>query len=192
MRCAHPLVYLAEQKLTDFAHPDQHLGMEALLKFLAEETGQTAFDIDPLKINVAAVSDVMSKAFAVRHRILAVAVSPEEVVVASAEPLIDHWEADLAHVAERPIRQVLADPQDIARHTEDFYSMATSVRVPTVFAQTIPGRGCPISSRCLSWAGSEPDANDQHIIGVVDWLLQYAFEQRASDIHIEPRRTWER
>ena len=34
----------------------------------------------------------------------------------------------------------------------------------------------------------EPDANDQHIVSIVDWLLQYAFEQRASDIHIEPRR----
>ena len=34
----------------------------------------------------------------------------------------------------------------------------------------------------------EPDANDQHIVNIVDWLLQYAFEQRASDIHIEPRR----
>jgi len=34
----------------------------------------------------------------------------------------------------------------------------------------------------------EPDANDQHIVRVVDWLLQYAFEQRASDIHVEPRR----
>ena len=36
--------------------------------------------------------------------------------------------------------------------------------------------------------GDEPDANDQHIVRVVDWLLQYAFEQRASDIHLEPRR----
>jgi len=32
------------------------------------------------------------------------------------------------------------------------------------------------------------DANDQHFVNIVDWLLQYAFEQRASDIHIEPRR----
>src|SRR5690606_22604553 len=32
------------------------------------------------------------------------------------------------------------------------------------------------------------DANDQHVVNIVDWLLQYAFEQRASDIHIEPRR----
>jgi general secretion pathway protein E len=32
------------------------------------------------------------------------------------------------------------------------------------------------------------DANDQHIVHIVDWLWQYAFDQRASDIHIEPRR----
>jgi general secretion pathway protein E len=34
----------------------------------------------------------------------------------------------------------------------------------------------------------DPDANDQHIVSIVDWLLQYAFESRASDIHLEPRR----
>jgi len=32
------------------------------------------------------------------------------------------------------------------------------------------------------------DAEDHHIIQLVDWLLQYAFEQRASDIHLEPRK----
>ena len=50
-------------------------------------------------------------------------------------------------------------------------------------------RGWATWSRCWNSARmKEPDANDQHIVNIVDWLLQYAFDQRASDIHIEPRR----
>ena len=86
------------------------------------------YQIDPLKINVTAVSDVMSQAFAERHRILAVEVNDDEVVIASGEPYIRSWESNLEHVLRKPIRRVLADPRAIARHTAEFYTMAGSVR----------------------------------------------------------------
>jgi general secretion pathway protein E len=40
----------------------------------------------------------------------------------------------------------------------------------------------------LGQGGRSLDANDRHIVTIVDWLWHYAFEQRASDIHLEPRR----
>ncbi len=185
----HPLTYLADQAYQDFSDPERTLDMEALLAFLGEETGQPVVEIDPLKIDVAGIADVMSRAFAVRHRILAVAVTPEEVTVASAEPLVTNWESDLAHVVRRPIRRVLADPREIVRHTEDFYTMASSVRgAKGVKVGDASQRLSNLESMVELGAKGEPDANDQHIVSVVDWLLQYAFEQRASDIHIEPRR----
>lgn len=186
----HPLVYIAEQRLPDLAAPGETLGMDALLAFLAEETGQQVVEIDPLKIDVAAVAEVMSRAFAKRHAILAVDVTPDEVVIASADPLVNGWERDLEHVVRRPIRRVLADPREITRHTDEFYTMAGSVRGAHGAANPEAlGRITNLESMLELGAKGEPDANDQHIVGVVDWLLQYAFEQRASDIHIEPRRT---
>ena len=136
-----------------------------------------------------AVADVMSRAFAERHRILAVEVNDNEVVIASAEPFIQAWESNLEHVLRKPIRRVLVDPREITRHTADFYSMAGSVRG----ARAGDKSGGPVELGNLEQmleigAVNEPDANDQHIVKIVDWLLQYAFEQRASDIHIEPRR----
>jgi general secretion pathway protein E len=186
----HPLVFLAEQKIADPSRPGKTLDMAALLHWLGERTGQAVYEIDPLKINVGAISEVMSRAFAQRHRILAVGVSDEEVVVASAEPWIRAWERNLEHVLRKRIRRVLADPRDIIRHTAEFYSMARSVRGARgsgVGPGTAPG---VVNLEQMLELGSmqEPDANDQHIVNIVDWLLQYAFEQRASDIHIEPRR----
>lgn len=186
----HPLVFLAEQKLPDPSRPGKTLDMEALLHWLGERTGQAVYAIDPLSINVSAVSEVMSRAFAQRHRILAVSVSEDEVVVASAEPWIRVWERNLEHVLRKRIRRVLADPRDIIRHTAEFYSMARSVRGASgggASPGAVPGLA-NLEQMLQLGATQEPDANDQPIVNIVDWLLQYAFEQRASDIHIEPRR----
>ena len=185
----HPLVYLAEQRLPDCANPGSVLDMERLLHWLGDRVGQAVYQIDPLKINVTAIAEVMSQAFAERHRILAVEVNSEEVAIATAEPYIRAWESNLEHVLRKPIRRVLADPRDIARHTAEFYTMASSVRGAkgTDRSEGAPGVG-NLEQMLELGSMKEPDANDQHIVNIVDWLLQYAFEQRASDIHIEPRR----
>jgi len=185
----HPLVFLAEQKLPDAAAPGGVLDMDTLLAWLGDRVGQGVYQIDPLKINVTAVSDVMSQAFAERHRILAVEVTDDEVVIASSEPYIRAWEGNLEHVLRKPIRRVLADPRAIARHTAEFYTMAGSVRGARGSERPESSAGVGNLEQMLDLgAMAEPDANDQHIVNIVDWLLQYAFEQRASDIHIEPRR----
>lgn len=185
----HPLVYLAEQQLPDASAPGEVLTMERLLAWMGARIGQEVYRIDPLKINVTAVADVMSRAFAERHRILAVEVNDNEVVIASAEPYIRAWESNLEHVLRKPIRRVLTDPRELARHTSEFYSMAGSVRGARTREQPGGPAGLGNLEQMLELGSkNEPDANDQHVVKIVDWLLQYAFEQRASDIHIEPRR----
>lgn len=185
----HPLVFLSEQKLDNPTAPGQLLDMDRLLAWLGARVDQQVYEIDPLKIDVTAIADVMSRAFAERHRILAVEVTPDEVLVASGEPYISGWESNLEHVLRKRVRRVLADPRAIARHTSEFYTMAVSVRGAKGMDRTDTGAGVTNLEQMLELGSmKEPDANDQHIVNIVDWLLQYAFEQRASDIHIEPRR----
>ena len=185
----HPLVFLAEQKFPDAAVPGRILTMDVLLAWLGDRVDQQVYEIDPLKIYVSAISEVMSRAFAERHRILAVEVLEDEVVVVSGEPYIRGWESNLEHVLRKRIRRALADPRAIARHTAEFYTMAGSVRGAHTRERVESAIGIGNLEQMLDLgAMSEPDANDQHIVNIVDWLLQYAFEQRASDIHIEPRR----
>ena len=185
----HPLVFLAEQKLADAENPGRTLDMDSLLAWLGDRAGQQVYQIDPLKINVTAVAEVMSRAFAERHRILAVEVTDKEVVIASAEPYLKAWESNLEHVLRKRVRRVLTDPRLIARHTAEFYTMAGSVNRARGADRAEGGPGVTNLEQMLELGSmKEPDANDQHIVNIVDWLLQYAFEQRASDIHIEPRR----
>ncbi len=184
----HPLEFLAAQQLDDLQRPGKKLDLETLTVWLAERAGQPYLRIDPLKIDVAAVTPLMSYAFAQRHSILAVAVDSSAVTIASSQPFVHGWEANLTHVLKRPIKRVVANPTDIQRFTVEFYRLAKSVSGASGTDQKISGVGNFEQLLNLGASDQEPDANDSHIVNIVDWLFQYAFQQRASDIHIEPRR----
>jgi len=158
--------------------------LETLTEWLAQQAGQPYLRIDPLKIDVATVVPLMSHAFAQRHAILAVAVDAQTVTVASAQPHVTSWEAGLSQVLKRSITRVVANPQDITRCIGEFYRLAKSVSGADQKV-VAPGN---VDLLNLGASDQEPDANDAHIVNIVDWLLQYAFAQRASDIHIEPCR----
>ena len=184
----HPLEFLAAQQVPDQHRPGRHLDLDALVHWLAEHSGQSYLRIDPLKIDVAAVTPLMSYAFAQRHKILAVAVAPDSVTIASAQPFVHSWEGNLTHVLKRPIKRVVCNPQDIQRFTTEFYRLAKSVSGASAQDMKTSGVGNFEQLLNLGASDQEPDANDAHIVTIVDWLFQYAFQQRASDIHIEPRR----
>ena len=184
----HPLEFLAAQSVDDLARPGRKLDLDSLTRWLAEYSGQPFYRIDPLKVDVASVTPLMSYAFAQRNKILAVAVSPDEVTVASAQPFVHSWESNLTHVLQRPIKRVVASPADITRYTQEFFRLARSVTGASAVEQKTSGVGNFEQLVNLGASDSEPDANDAHIVNIVDWLFQYAFQQRASDIHVEPRR----
>ena len=184
----HPLAFIAGQAPEDLSRPGKTLDMDSLTHWLATESGQPFYRIDPLKINVAAVTPLMSFAFAQRHGILAVEVTEREVTIASAQPFVHRWEADLVHVLKREIHRVVASPADIQRYSVEFYRLARSVHGASSTDQKVSSVGNFEQLLNLGSMGQEPDADDAHVINIVDWLFQYAFEQRASDIHVEPRR----
>ena len=158
--------------------------LETLTQWLAQHAGQPYLRIDPLQIDVATVVPLMSHGFAQRHAILAVALDTHTVTIASAQPYVSAWEAGLAQVLKRSIKRVVANPQAIRRYIDEFYRLAKSVSGAD---QKIAAPG-NFELLNLGASDQEPDANDAHIVNIVDWLLQYAFGQRASDIHIEPCR----
>ncbi|MGD9952778.1 MAG: GspE/PulE family protein [Burkholderiales bacterium] len=184
----HPLAMVAAEKWKDARPPHKPLTLEALAEWLAQRSGLEYLHIDPLKIDFSAVTEVMSSAYAARFRVLPVALTPKEAVIATAEPFVREWEAEIARVVQRPIRRVIANPQDIERYQSEFYNLARSVKGANRGAGGASGLSNFEQLVELGSANKALDANDAHIVKVVDWLWQYAFEQRASDIHIEPRR----
>ena len=191
-RCAqaesrqHPLVRLASVAVRR-ASDARPLDIEALTQWLAQRAGLDYLRIDPLKVDVAKVADAMSAAYAERHHILPIQVTAAEVVVATAEPYVTDWVAELERQMRRPVRRVLASPLEIQRYVAEFFALAKSVR--TAQKAGTPSGVANFEQLVEMGRAQKPlDANDQSVVRVVDWLWQYAFDQRASDIHLEPRR----
>ena len=191
-RCAqaesaqHPMVRLAAVAMSR-ASDGKPLDIESLTQWLAGRAGLDYLRIDTLKVDVGKVADVMSAAYAERHRVLPVQVTGSEVVVATTEPFLTDWVAEVERQSRRTVRRVLASPGDIHRYTAEFFALAKSVRA----AQKAGGNSGAASFEQLVELGKsnkQLDANDQGVVQVVDWLWTYAFDQRASDIHLEPRR----
>ncbi len=181
----HPLVRLASVSMRRVSD-GKSLDIETLTQWLAGHAGLGYLRIDPLKVDVGKVADAMGAAYAERHKILPVVVTPTEITVATAEPFIDDWVAEVERQSRRSVKRVVASPQEIHRYTAEFYALAKSVRAAS---KTGANNGASFEQLVeLGRSNKQLDANDQGVVQVVDWLWQYAFDQRASDIHLEPRR----
>jgi len=182
----HPLVRLGGAGLKRLGHGSE-IDIEALTQWLAQRFSLQYLRIDPLKVDVGRVADVMSVHYAEVRHVLPVNINHAEVVVATSEPFDTAWVAEIEAHARRSVRIVVANPLEIARYTTEFFSLAKSVR-----AAQKSGEGSATANFEqlveLGKTNKQLDANDAGVVQVVDWLWQYAFDQRASDIHLEPRR----
>ncbi len=185
----YPLELIAQVHINRASPPHEALSMESLLLWLAKRTGLTYLRIDPLKIDVAAVTSLVSYAYASRYKILPVEVTEDRVIIATADPFDREWGEELGRILRKKICKVLANPNDISRYIIEFYALTDSVRRAFGKADgTRPGASMNLEQMIELGRAGKLDANDRYVVNIVDWLLQYAFEQRASDIHLEPRR----
>ena len=183
-----PLERIADSGWTLPGDENTKIDLEYLSKWLADQAGLPWMRIDPLKIDVPEVTSVTSSAYATRFNVICVEVTPECVVFGTAEPYYDEWQAELQRVLNKEIRLVICDPNDIRRYLVDFYSLSKSVLGAKQDHNRASNAVQNLEQLMELGRGGKLEANDSHVISIVDWLLQYAYEQRASDIHLEPRR----
>ncbi|MBS0194088.1 MAG: Flp pilus assembly complex ATPase component TadA [Proteobacteria bacterium] len=186
----HPLVLLANLKLPGLKPPGVELSLERLTEWLAQETGLAYVRIDPTKVDVPAVTALVSQAYAQRYRFLPLEVGTEVVRIATSEPLATDWLGDVARLLRKDIELAVVNPLDLNRYTMEFFGVTRSVRGARDARDAKDANaGMPNFEQLVELGrAGELGADDRHVVHIVDWLLQYAYEQRASDIHLEPRR----
>ena len=185
----HPLTAVAQCKLVSCQPLHRMMTLDLLSEWLAGKVGLPFARIDPLRIDFTKVADVMSASYAAKFHILPLELTADTLVVATADPFRVDWESEIAKISRRKIALVIANPLDIAQYTAQFFALAKSIRD----ASKSNGQDMALRNNFeqlveMGKANKQFDANDQHIVNIVDWLWGYAFEQRASDIHLEPKR----
>ncbi|HJW11867.1 MAG TPA: ATPase, T2SS/T4P/T4SS family [Albitalea sp.] len=182
----HPLVRLGGAGLTRKGS-GKPLDTEALTEWLAGRCGLPYLRIDPLKVDVGRVAEIMSISYAERRRALPLQFGLHDITVATCEPFDTAWVPEIEGHTRKTLKLVLVSPLELQRYTTEFYTLSRSVR-----AAIKTGESSALASFEqlveLGRSNKQLDANDQGVVQVVDWLWQYAFDQRASDIHLEPRR----
>lgn len=184
----HPLQWIAHFNLVDQSHPQSTLTLNRLCQWLAEKTGLMFYIIDPLKADVQALTHVMSQEYAVRNHILAVEIQADKVLIATDQPYKTEWVSNLEqNISPKKIQRVLLNPEQLQRYITEYYQVSRAVsgsQKSSAYDRENKG----VEALLQLGDSQNPDANDQHIVKLVDWVLQFAFEQGASDIHMEPRK----
>lgn len=187
----HPLSAVAQCKLASHVPPHKQLTLDILTEWAAGKVGLPFIRIDPLKIDFTKVADVMSAGYAARFNILPVELTSSTLVIATAEPFDTAWEVEIAKISRREIKLVIANPLEITQYIAQFFSLAKSIKdANRTNGQDLAMRNNLEQLVEMGKSNKTVDANDQHVVNIVDWLWQYAFEQRASDIHLEPKRDY--
>jgi len=184
----HPLVVVAEQKWKNLNPPHKALTVEALSGWLAEHAGLDYHPIDPLKLDFGSAAKIITQAYAERLKIMPIAASNGIATIATTEPFSTEWISDLERVLKMKIKLVMANPLEISRYLPEIYNLASSMNAADL-AKAGQIVGVQNFEQLIELGKDKNlDANEQHVVNIVDWLFKYAFEQRASDIHLEPRR----
>ena len=187
-RTQHPFLVITERGWKNCQHPERQITLDELTQWLSELTGIKTMRIDPLTVDVHSVTSLMSFSYARNFNVLPIEVHQDKVYVATAQPFQTDWISEIERINNKKIELVLANPDDIAHYLVEFYSVSSSV-TQAKYQSEDEILGIQNLEQLIEMGrAGNLDANDNHIVRIVDWLLQYAFEQRASDIHLEPRR----
>ncbi|TCM67324.1 general secretion pathway protein E [Acinetobacter calcoaceticus] len=181
----HPLQWIAHFHLKDQLDQSE-LDINTLCQWLAQHSKLELYRIDPLTADVAALTQVMSQEFAEKNQILAVEVQAHQVLIGTTQPFLGEWIAHLGQsLLPKSIRAVLLNPEQLQRYLIEYYQVSRAVQFSQSANQYLRDHK---GIEALVQLGDQhnPDANDQHIVKLVDWILQFAFDQSASDIHLEP------
>lgn len=185
---SHPLIGIARSLPTHQVSGDR-ITLEFMCEWFANEVDIEYFYIDPLKIDIAAVTSVVAVQFAKNNGFIAIKVSPSSVTLAVKNPLDLSWKDSLESLLRKEIKIVFANPSDVDKYISEFYTLAKSISSSKINDEIVGVSAQQNLEQLVSLGRSgQLDAEDHHIVQLVDWLLQYAFEQRASDIHLEPRK----
>ena len=184
----HPLQLIASFNLKNQHNVSQILSLNVLTEWLAKKANLEVYVIDPLKADVPALTAVMSQEFALRNKILAVEVQDETILIATDQPFVTDWQQNLARsLAPKTIQPVMLNPEHLQRYLVEYYQVSRAVsgsQKSGAYEREHQG----VEALLQLGDSQNPEANDQHIVKLVDWILQFAFEQGASDVHLEPRK----
>ncbi len=184
-----PVEILASFGFPDASRESEQVDEDKASRVVATAAGVPYRKIDPVKLDAQLITRTLSRPFARKHGVLPIERRDGKLVVATANPFDQELIESLRGLTGADIEPVLTSPSDIHRAIAEVYGFRQQIQS----AQTqIEGAAAPDVGNLeqfVDLAGLEAlEASSEPVVAAVEYLLHYAFEQRTSDIHLEPRR----
>ncbi len=163
------------------------LTAEVMMECIARHLGLPFLKIDPLKLDSDVVTKIISKPYALRHQLVPIELNDNTLTVATSDPF-DHEGIDrIERTTGYRVNAVVTTKADILKIITEFYGFKSAIAAAQREFDTKTDLG-NLEQYVKLKSITELEATDQHIINAVEYLLHYAYSQRASDIHLEPKR----
>jgi len=179
---------VAQARLDRQDKPGAEVDEDLIYRTLARAWGLEYKKIDPLKLELNLVTGTISKSFALKHLLLPLKVEEGKLVVATPDPFNHDAISDVEQVSKLKVRPIVSARTDIIKLIHEFFGFQYSISAAEdLFAKKGADLG-NLEQFVSIGAMDELPSTDQHIVNAVNHLFSYSFDQKASDIHIEPKR----
>ncbi len=168
--------------------PTRELDEETIFQVLAEEWRIDYKKIDPLELDLKLVTTTIPRSFAMKHLVLPIAIQDDWLTVATPNPYNLEVMEDISRVSQLKVKPVVSSKSDIIKLINEFYGFKRSIAAAE---EQFSGPAIDLGNLeqyVKLREARDLQSDDRHIVNAVDHLFNYAFDQRASDIHIEPKR----
>jgi general secretion pathway protein E len=183
-----PFKTIAGLNLTDASGSGTRIDDFLLARLIAEDAHLPFYKIDPLRLDVQMIETKISRPFARKHKLIPVAVRDGKLVVAMVNPFDTVSIDSYRPMAKQEIELVVASESDVMGVINEQYGFRSAVTKADRELKTGAIDLGNLEQYIKLKSGADIEASDAHIVNAVDYLLQHAYDSRASDIHIEPKR----
>lgn len=159
-----------------------------IIKAVSIDRGWNFQRLDPLELNMEIVTRTLPASFARTRLVLPLKWRGKELEVVCYYPEDRELEEDIKRACQVKIHMSAATSSDIKSIINEFFGFKKSIAAASDSIFNPVATDISNLEQYVKLASKDYAESEKHINSAVDHLLQYALEQKASDIHIEPKR----
>jgi general secretion pathway protein E len=182
-----PIGFIVNLNIPDQRDPENVISDTAIARALAKKAGLPTVKLDPLKLDIDFVHKTVSRPFAARYVMMPFAERGDEIYMAVADPFDVEGIESFRQTSTKVVKRYVTPYGDLVRLIHELYGLRTSLSK----AERVMSQGSDLGNLeqlVKLQTGTEIEASDKHVVNAVEYLLHHAYDLRASDIHLEPKR----
>ncbi len=182
-----PIAFIMGLNIPDKLNPESVIGDVTIARVLAQKSGLPTVKLDPLKLDMEFVHKTVSRPFAARFLMVPLAERDGHILMAVADPFDAEGIDVFRQTSPLPVQRLVTAYGDLVRIIHEFYGFRAALS-KAERTLTQGGDLGNLEQLVRLQSGTEIEASEKHVVNAVEYLLHHAYDLRASDIHLEPKR----